>query len=137
MSDTINNKILRCTKVIPYDNYQKTIKEFHHVTGEEWIHQNKRYGKGWSNEDNIDKYDGLERKRRKVDHQYYDGEGRKVIFNETFLCAHGGKKRIHSQRVPGDKTRPRQEKSKKVDCPAKLEAKRYEEDPDNVTLRFY
>ena len=79
----------------------------------------------------------VERKRRKVDHQYYDGEGRKVIFNETFLCAHSGKKRVHSQRVPSDKTRPRQEKSKKVDCPAKLEAKRYEEDPDNVTLRFF
>ncbi|KAI7846555.1 hypothetical protein BDC45DRAFT_562809 [Circinella umbellata] len=137
MSDTINNKIVRCTKVIPYNNYQKTIKEFHHVTGEEWIHQNKRYRKGWFSKDNIDKYDGLERKRRKIDHQYYDGEGRKVIFNETFLCAYSGKKRVHSQRVSSDKTRPRQEKSKKVDCPTKLEAKRYEEDPDNVTLRFF
>ncbi|KAG2209321.1 hypothetical protein INT45_006351, partial [Circinella minor] len=102
MSDTINNKILRCTKVIPYTNYQQTIKEFHHVTGEKWIQENKRYGKGWSKDNNIDKYDGLERKRCKVDHQYYDGKGRRVIFTERFLSAHS-------------------EKSKKVDCPAKLE----------------
>ncbi|KAG2216456.1 hypothetical protein INT45_014175 [Circinella minor] len=79
----------------------------------------------------------LERKRRKVDHQYYDGKGRRVIFTERFLCAHSGKKRIQNQSAPGDRTRPRQEKSKKVDCPAKLEVKRYEEDPENVTLRFY
>ncbi|KAG2214822.1 hypothetical protein INT45_005259 [Circinella minor] len=79
----------------------------------------------------------VERKRCKVDHQYYDGKGRSVIFTERFLCAHSGKKRIQNQSAPGDRTRPRQEKSKNVDCPAKLEVKRYEEDPENVTLRFY
>ncbi|KAG2210802.1 hypothetical protein INT45_011374 [Circinella minor] len=79
----------------------------------------------------------VERKRRKVDHQYYDGKGRRVIFTERFLCAYSGKKRIQNQSAPGDRTRPRQEKSKKVDCPAKLEVKIYEEDPENVTLRFY
>ena len=58
MSDSINNKILHCTKVILFDNYQKTIKEFHFATSKEQIHQNKCYRKGWFKEDSVDKYDG-------------------------------------------------------------------------------